>query len=166
MLWKILLFSFILLLLILSFTQFEIRREIEIFAPPEKIWAAIIDFKSYKNWNTQLEYLGGEIVPQGNLHLKLSAEGADPYEFKPVISHWKENEQFAWLSRTSLPRVFDGEHFFELKPLEDGKTLLINREVYSGILSLIIRQLPMMKNAPQGFEKMNQELKTWIERPQ
>jgi len=45
-----------------------------------------------------------------------------------------------------LPKIFEGEHFFEIKPLSNGKTVLINREEYRGILSLLMKNLPMMKH--------------------
>ena len=153
----------VVLVIALSFTSFEINEKIEINAPVEQVWKSIIDFDSYSAWNSQLEYLGGKVEPDGNLHLKLSAEGADPYEFKPVISHWEENQRFAWLARTGFPRVFDGEHFFELQRIDDSTTLVTNREEYRGVMSLIMKNLPMMKTAPEGFQKMNKELKNHIE---
>jgi hypothetical protein len=148
---------------LLSLTRFEIRDDIEINAPAAKVWATVIDFNNYKNWNSQLTFLGGTVQPNGKLHLKLAAAGAAPYEFKPDISHWQEEKKFAWIGRTGLPRIFDGEHFFELTDLGNGKTLLTNREEYRGILSQVFRQLPMMKTAPEGFKKMNLELKHYIE---
>lgn len=154
----------VLVLFALSFTQFEIRKEIVIEASPQKVWDVILDFPNYAQWNTQLFYLGGDLKPGGTLHLKLAVSEADPYEFKPIISHWEENQKFAWLAITGFPRVFDGEHFFELYELPEGKTLLVNREEYRGILSLLIKNLPMMKNAPEGFEQMNLAFKTHIEK--
>lgn len=154
----------VLVILLLSRTSFEIRDEIEINASTEKVWATIIDFENYKNWNSQLTFLGGMVKPNGKLHLKLSAVGAEPYEFKSDISFWQEKKQFAWIAKTGLPRIFDGEHFFELNDLGNGKTLLTNREEYRGVLSQIFRQLPMMKTAPDGFKKMNLELKHYIEK--
>lgn len=150
-------------LVLLSRTSFEIRHEIEINATTEKVWSVIVDFDNYKNWNTQLTYLGGEVKPNGKLHLKLAAEGSAPYEFKPDISYWEDRKRFAWIAKTGIKRVFDGEHFFELQDLGNGKTLLINREEYRGILSLLFKQLPMMKSAPRGFEKMNFEFKNYVE---
>jgi hypothetical protein len=150
--------------LFLSRASFEIRDDIEINAPTSVVWATIIDFENYKNWNTQLTYLGGTVQPEGKLNLKLLIAGFDPYEFSPKISQWKVKKQFAWIARTGLPRIFDGEHFFELTDLGNGKTLLTNREVYRGILSPVIKQLPMMKAAPDGFIKMNLELKNYIEK--
>jgi hypothetical protein len=147
----------------LSLTSFEIKDKVEINASIEEVWATIIDFESYADWNSQLEYLGGEVKPNGKLHLKLAAEGADPYEFKPIISYWEENEKFAWLAQTGFPKVFDGEHFFELERVDDTTTLVTNREEYRGVMSLIMKNLPMMKTAPEGFKKMNEELKEYIE---
>ena len=147
----------------LSFSGFEINEKVEINAPIEKVWATIIDIESYSEWNSQLEYLGGTVIPGGQLHLKLSAAGAEPYEFKPTISHWEENKRFAWLARTGFPRIFDGEHYFELEKIDDSTTLVTNREEYRGVLSLIMKNLPMMKDAPAGFRKMNVELKNYIE---
>ncbi len=151
------------IILALSFTRFEINEKVEVNAPVEKVWATLIDFASYSEWNSQLEYLGGEVKPNGQLHLKLSVAGAEPYEFKPTISHWEENQRFAWLARTGLPRIFDGEHFFELEKIDERSTLVTNREEYRGVLSLLMKNLPMMKGAPAGFEKMNRELKNYLE---
>ncbi len=155
--------ALVVVVLLLSRTQFEIRHTIDIDASPERVWAAIIDFPGYAAWNTQLAYLGGEVRPGGQLHLKLSAEGAAPYEFKAAISHFEENRRFAWIARTGIPRLFDGEHFFELERLPSGGTRLTNREEYRGVLSMVMERLPMMKSAPAGFEKMNVEMKRYVE---
>ena len=152
------------ILLLLSRTKFEVRHDITINAPIEKVWETVIDFPNYNKWNSQLFYLGGTISLNEKIHLKLSVEGTTPYEFKPTISHWKDKQMFAWIAITGLPKIFDGEHFFELQDLGNGRTLLVNREEYRGILSLIMQQIPAMKLAPKGFEKMNNELKEYIEK--
>ena len=41
--------------------------------------------------------------------------------------------------------------------------LLLDQVHFTGVLSLIIRNLPMMNNAPEGFELMNTELKRYCE---
>ena len=74
-----------------------------------------------KKWSSQLTYLGGEVKPGGKLHLCLAADGADPYEFRPDILYWEDGKRFAWLAKTGVSRVFDGEHFFELTDLGGGR---------------------------------------------
>jgi len=157
--------GFLILILLLSFTSFEIRKEIILQVPVKKVWEAIVSFENYKNWNSQLSYLGGRVSKNEILHLKLSVQGAQSYEFKPKVSHFIPFEKFAWLARTAnIPRLFDGEHFFELTSMGENQTRVVNREKYSGVLSLFMKQLPMMKLAPEGFEKMNEQLKNWLEK--
>jgi hypothetical protein len=148
-----------------STTSFEIRADIVIDAPVERVWDVVVDFPSYAEWNTQLSWLAGVVGPGAVLKLRLAVEGASPYEFTPTVSAWEPNVRFAWIARTGIPRVFDGEHFFELEPMEGGKTRLVNRERYSGVLSLLMQRLPMMAGAPRGFAKMNEEIKARAERP-
>ncbi|NBF38819.1 MAG: SRPBCC domain-containing protein [Spirochaetes bacterium] len=154
----------VILIAVLSLTGFEINEKVEINAPVDAVWSTIVDLGSYSKWNSQLEYLGGRVEAGGNLHLKLSAAGAKPYEFRPTIRHWKEKETFGWLARTGLPRVLDGEHVFELEKVDENTTLVTNREQYRGVLSLVLKNAPMMKAAPEGFRKMNSELKRYVEK--
>jgi hypothetical protein len=159
----IILLSLLVLVLLLSQTRWEIRHSIEIKAPTEQVWQTVANFAGYAAWNSQLAYLGGEVRLGGELHLKLSAAGAAPYEYRAKLTHLEPNRRLTWLARTGLPGVFDGEHSFELEPTPSGSTRLTNREEYRGVLSWLIKQLPMMKNAPAGFEKMNEELRQWVE---
>ncbi len=147
-----------------SATSFEIRADTVIDAPVERVWEVIVDMPSYAEWNTQLSWLAGVVGPGAVLRLRLAVEGTSPYEFQPTVSSWEPNVRFAWIARTGAPRVFDGEHFFELEALDGGKTRLVNRERYSGVLSLLMQRLPMMAGAPRGFAKMNEEIKARAER--
>jgi hypothetical protein len=147
----------------LATTSFEIRREVVIEAPPERVWEVIVGVEQWAAWNSQLAWLGGTVGPGATMSLKLSVAGADPYTFSPTVNHWDPPRRFAWLARTGLPRVFDGEHNFELEGLEGGRTRLVNRETYSGVLSKLIERQPMMAGAPAGFEQMNAEIKARAE---
>lgn len=150
-------------LALLSRSQFEISHTIDLAAPPARVWEVLVDFPSYARWNSQLHYLGGEARPGGTLTLRLAVPGTTAYEFSPRISAWEEQRQFAWIGRTAgIPRLFDGEHFFTLSPLPNGGTRLTNREEYRGILAPIFQRLPMMEAAPQGFQRMNEELAAYL----
>lgn len=85
------------------------------------------------------------------------------YSFSPTVVDLRPNERYAWLGTTGVRGLFDGEHSFELEPVDENRTRLTNREVYSGLLAPIFRRLPMMQDAPQGFEAMNAEIKAYTE---
>lgn len=94
----------------------------------------LADDAHYAEWNTQLAWLGPPASPGATLHLRLAAEGADPYEFKPLVTAWERERRFTWLAIT-------------------------------GVLSPLMKRLPMMAGAPAGFRKMNDELRRRAEAP-
>ncbi len=147
----------------LSQTSFAIEDAVDIDAPPAEVWAVLVDGAHYAQWSSQLAWLGDAAAPGATLHLRLSAEGTAPYEFRPVVKTFEPPHRFGWLARTGLPGVFDGEHTFTLEPLGATGTHVINRESYRGVLSLVMQRLPMMANAPAGFRTMNDELKRRVE---
>ncbi|MDX2015512.1 MAG: SRPBCC domain-containing protein [Myxococcaceae bacterium] len=146
-----------------SFASFEVRADVVIDAPPEAVWAVVVDLPGHGAWNHQLKHLGGTVAVGEPVRLKLSADGAEPYEFSADVTHLDAPTHFAWLGRTGLPRVFDGHHHFELERLSDGRTKLVNRERYSGVLAPLMERLPMMAGAQAGFATMNAELKRHVE---
>lgn len=147
-----------------SFASFEVRADVVIDAPPEAVWAVVVDLPGHARWNHQLRHLGGAVAVGESVTLKLSADGAEPYEFSAEVTHLDAPTHFAWLGRTGLPRVFDGHHHFELERLPDGKTKLVNRERYSGVMAPVMQRLPMMAGAQAGFSTMNAELAREVER--
>jgi hypothetical protein len=60
-----------------------------------------------------IQFLSGHVEANGKLHLKLQAEGVNPYEFKPDISYRLKGRQFAWIESTEFPGIFDGEYFLK-----------------------------------------------------
>jgi hypothetical protein len=39
----------------------ELRREIELDAPPERVWAVVTDFDAYPEWNPFIRQISGEL---------------------------------------------------------------------------------------------------------
>ena len=148
--------------ILLSLYSFDVYTEIVIDASQEQVWQDVIAMEDYHIWNEQLTLVSGEVAPGAQITLNLSAEGGEPYIFSPTIDLWKENEAFGWTAITGVPGIFDGKHEFLIKDTNGG-VLLINKEKYSGVLALIMQQLPMMADSESGFIKMNQDLKQYIE---
>jgi hypothetical protein len=146
-----------------SFWSFEVRHEVVIDAPPQAVWDVLIDLPRHAEWNRQLTFLGGRVARGERIRLRLSAEGADPYEFAAEVTHLEAPVRFGWLATTGFPGVFDGAHHFELEALPDGRTRVVNRERYAGLLAPVMRRLPMMAKAPAGFALMNADFKRRVE---
>ena len=142
---------------------FLIDTSITINAPVEQVFAVLTDFNTYSQWNNLLFFHGGEPNIGCKLKLELRLPDAKGFFFEPTVITREEYRCFAWLAITMMKGVFDGEHRFELKPIDGNQTLLRNMECYSGILSPLFQRAPMMRDADIGFEKMNEALKMRVE---
>lgn len=139
--------------------SFEVRATTEIDAPIDVVWGVLTDLPRYAEWSTLLLYEGGELAVGAHLRLRLALPDGAGYAFAPEVLVLDAPTHFAWVGRTGIKGVFDGEHHFRLRALEGSRTVLENVERYSGILSPIMKRMPQMQSADAGFEAMNQDLR-------
>lgn len=140
----------------------EVRTEIEINAPKEAVWKIFADFKNYPNWNPFIQKIDGEIIEGKKFKVFLQNPGGKGMEFKPRCISMVENTEFRWLGHLLFPGLFDGQHIFELKKLDDNKTLFIQREQFKGLLVPLFRNM-LETQTKKGFELMNEALKSKAE---
>jgi hypothetical protein len=77
--------------------------------------------------------------------------------FKPTVLTVRQERELRWLGHLLIPGVFDGEHYFLLEPIGDGKTRLMQGERFSGLL---VGPLSGTLSATEaGFKAMNSALK-------
>lgn len=138
--------------------SFTVLSETTIAAPPSLVWQVLTDVAAWEQWSTWLRYEGGKVAIGEKLQLRLTPPEGKGYAFSPEILVLEPNKHFAWIGRTGIKGVFDGEHHFELEPTAES-TKLTNRERYSGLLSPLMKRLEAMKGAAAGFDAMNAEIK-------
>jgi uncharacterized protein YndB with AHSA1/START domain len=49
----------------------ELRREIDIDAPPPAVWAVLTDIRSYSEWNPFMPHLAGELREGAKLEVRI-----------------------------------------------------------------------------------------------
>jgi hypothetical protein len=138
--------------------SFEVLATTDINAPPPVVWRVLTDVHSWAAWSTWLVWEGGAMKKGERVQLRLTPPDGGGYAFSPEVLILEEDRHLAWVGRTGLPGVFDGEHHFVLTPTATG-TRLENRERYSGLLSPLMQRLPMMKGAEAGFAALNDEIR-------
>jgi len=132
----------------------ELRTEIEIDAPPERVWAALLDFPSFPEWNPFIRTIRGTPAVGSRLEVTLGASGTTPMSFRPTVRAVVPNRELRWLGRVGLPRIFDGEHIFELTPIGPNRTRFVQRERFRGLFVPILAK-SLDRDARRGFEEMN-----------
>jgi hypothetical protein len=139
----------------------ELRREIEIDAPPERVWAVVTDFAAYPEWNPFITRISGELRVGARLEVRIEPPGGRAMTFKPTVRAVEANRELRWLGRLLLPGIFDGEHSHRIEPLEHGRSRFIESERFSGVLVGLFKGT--LEKTETGFGQMNDALKVRAE---
>jgi hypothetical protein len=139
----------------------ELRSEVEIAAPPERVWEVLTDFDTYPTWNPFMRSVVGRCALGSKLTVRIEPPGARAMTFKPTIRTLTAAHEIRWLGRLLAPGLFDGEHRLAIEPLDGGRTRFVQSERFSGLL---VGLFPKTLTATQrGFEQMNAALKIQAE---
>lgn len=140
----------------------EVRTDIEINAPPEKIWEVLIDFERYDEWNPVME-IEGSPTEGTRLDLTLTYPNQSPTKIRPKVATVNEPSEFRWEGQLFIPHLYDVEHKFVLESFDQGtRTRFIHSESFRGIAVRLINRI-MGADIQEGFEQMNASLKQRVE---
>lgn len=136
----------------------SLRTGTHIAAPPETVWRILTDFARYPEWNSFIPHAEGAIREGERLEVRIEPPGGRGMTFRPTLTRVTPNRELRWLGRLWVPKLFDGEHIFELHPDGEGGTRFVQRENFGGLLvPLVWRSLEA--STRRGFEAMNAVLK-------
>ena len=140
----------------------ELHTEIEIDAPPERVWRLLTDFAAYPQWNPFILYVQGEAKQGARLAVAIRLPAGKTMQFRPTVRMAQQNCELRWLGHFLIPGLFDGEHIFTIEPLGAKGVRFIQREMLTGLLvPLFARWLEA--STRRGFEEMNRALKARAE---
>lgn len=138
-----------------------INTTIEIHATPAEVWAVLTDFPSHKDWNPFFARIEGQPVEGDQLKIVARTQNKDGttgegMSFSPTVLEVVANKMLRWQGKLFVRGIFDGEHFFELIDLGDGRTKLNHGENFGGILIPLMGKV--LKETEEGFTKFNRAL--------
>jgi len=131
--------------------------QVEIQAPPEKVWQVLTDFSAYPQWNPFMR-VHGSAKEGTHLIVRVGRDGRFRSIFWPKVLAAKPNQELRWIGHLFIPGLFDGEHVFLLEPLPNGGTRLIQEERFRGSLVQPAWEY-ITTDTGKGFREMNQALK-------
>jgi hypothetical protein len=139
----------------------EIRTEIEIDAPVERVWEILTEFEAFDDWNPFIVHAEGQLRLGERLAVTIRPPGRKASTFHPTVLAYKPNRELRWLGRVGLPGIFDGEHAHQVEDLGGGRTRYVQSERFRGILVPFVRGI--LGATEEGFRKMNEALKGRVE---
>jgi hypothetical protein len=140
----------------------ELETHIEINAPAQLVWQILTDFDRYPQWNPFIRRITGEPKAGNRLEVLIQSPNSRAMTFKPVIVCAQTCKELRWLGRFLVPGLFDGEHRFVIEPAGENRVLFTHAEIFKGMLVPILWK-SLDRNTRQGFQQMNQALKTMAE---
>jgi hypothetical protein len=141
----------------------EITTTMEINAPPRSVWKVLVDFQAHPQWNPFVRSIDGSTREGERLKVSIQPVGGKGMTFRPRVLRAVPDQELRWLGRVVLPGIFNGEHFFKMEPLDQGRrTRFIQGERFTGLLVPLLRK-NLDRGTREGFEAMNQALKAQVE---
>ncbi len=143
--------------------RLEIRTEVEIDAPPAKVWEVLADLAGYAAWNPFMVRITGEAVVGTKIVVEIQIPDGRRTKLKERITGVTEHVELRWGGGPPIPGIADGDHFFRLVDLGGGRTRVLHGEDFTGILIPFLKG--MIAKVAKGFEVTNAALKQRAEQP-
>lgn len=140
----------------------EIVTEVEISGSAARIWRALTDFPAYPRWNPTIRSIAGSAKPGATLRILFHPKGKIPIWFRATVSVATAELEFRWTGSLLAPRIFSGDHYFKLQPIDRNRFKVIQGEVFSGALAPLLYRVLGDHNR-SGFVAMNRALKAYVE---
>ncbi|MEM9983044.1 MAG: SRPBCC domain-containing protein, partial [Bacteroidota bacterium] len=122
----------------------------------------LTDLEAYQEWNPFIVKIKGKAQKDTYLKNTLQFTPQKQQVFSPIVLDVIPNQLFRWRGKLFVKGLFDGEHYFQLVPIDATQTKLIHGEKFTGLLVK-----PLMRSIQEqtlhNFEAMNEALKAQVE---
>ena len=132
----------------------EIRTEAVLDATPEAVWDVLTDLDAYAEWNPQTVEASGTVAEGERVELTVRPGGGRERTMTATVAEADSPRRLEWVATVGSRWLFSARHTFELEPLEDGRTRLVNRERLTGVLV----GFAVPDDAESDYEAMNRAL--------
>ncbi|OLZ40507.1 polyketide cyclase [Natrinema saccharevitans] len=140
----------------------QVEAFVEIDAPPDIVWDALLTFDSYPEWDPLTRTIEGVAVDATDGPERGDAFAYRPRPVGPTVVAADPPRRLAWHDRLVVPFAYDRYHEFHLEPLENGRrTRLLQRETVRGALAGLAFDEARLERA---FVAINEAIATRAER--
>lgn len=134
----------------------------EIAAAPSAVYAALMDFESYGQWNPMVVYIQGEPTVGEQLVVDIKIGEKAPQRFTPTVLVNDSEKEFRWVGQLLTPWFFRGEHYFMIQETGEGNSIFTHGEIFSGIMAPILAMV-LGSSVDASFKAFNDALKERVE---
>ena len=137
------------------------QSEVEISAPPQRVWDVLTDWPSFPSWNPFIRSATGTLAPGSRVRIQLRL-GSRLITLRPVITLVEPPQALRWQARLPVPGIFDVERRFRIAPVARGGSRLLQSETPSGLLAPVLGRL-LHDDIVTGYHALETALKARAE---
>ena len=129
--------------------------------PPQQVWAVLVDFKAYAQWNPLNVWADGEARLGARVPMRFVDAGGGKgkvIEQTVTITACEPERRLEWVGH--IPLLFTGRHWFELSASDSG-TELLHGEDLSGLILLTFSNERIARQKA-AYEEMNRALEARV----
>jgi len=141
----------------------ELRSEITLETPVERIWELLTDGGLYDRWNPLFPKSSGRMAVGERLELVVNLPGIVPFVVKPVMLTVEPKSRYCWQHTLLSAALFTWKYCAELEILAPHSLIFIQRSEFGGILGPLFN-LGLRGSVAGGLTKMNEAIRRWGEK--
>ena len=135
----------------------EITASCDIDAPAEAVWSVLTDLDHFHIWNPFIRRAAGSTEVGGRVRVRVRPSLGVPLVFRATVYDREDRRALRWRGCVGAPWLACGDHTFTIEPLGDGRSRLIQREAFTGLVPWLAGRL-LAREAQRGFDAMNRAL--------
>ncbi|PSQ08165.1 SRPBCC domain-containing protein [Halobacteriales archaeon QS_6_71_20] len=141
----------------------SVQASVEIAAPPSAVWAVLVGFETYREWNPLIRRVDGRPEPGHRLRVVIAQRGLPPTLIAPEVTRVVPERELSWRSAAPIPGAFDASHSFLLEPVDGGsRTRFTQTETFGGVAGALV-SVALCGRVREGFVSMNGALRDRVE---
>jgi hypothetical protein len=131
------------------------RTEFEVDASDEEVWAVLVDFEGYGDWNPSVPSISGDVREGATVSLTLVLPGRPNLNVKAVLHEVTPNRRLTWRGHLGADRLFTGYREFAIHPLTQSKVRVTHIEDLQGWIAPAFEVLmgPSVQHHHDAFDE-------------
>jgi hypothetical protein len=138
------------------------RTEFDIDAPAQQVWAVLVDFERYADWNPSVPSISGEVREGSTVSLTLALPGRPNLNVRAVLQEVTPNRRLTWRGHLGADQVFTGYREFSIHPHSESKVRVTHVEDLQGWIAPLFEKL-MGRSVQRHHDAFNESLRNRAE---
>jgi hypothetical protein len=140
----------------------EIATQIEIGAPPDRVWKVLVDAPRYPEWNPLIVELQGELSESREIKFFFRIPPAPRLPGRARLLRVVCGTELRWAGQLLSPWLFRAEHYHLLTRVEGKHTRVTHGEIFSGLAAALAWPL-LRAFARPAYRRFNEALRQRVE---